>query len=136
MPEITKYAQGTPSWLDLSTADMAAAATFYGMLFGWTAKREPAGEGRWHSMQSLKGKSVAGIMEQSAEQQAQGVPPSWSTYITVHDVDAATGRVQGLGGTVVVPPMDVLDSGRMAVVKDPQGAVFQVIAYSGPQDWA
>jgi len=124
VPEIKKYVQGTPSWLDLATADMGAAESFYGKLFGWQAKREPAGNGMFYSMQSLKGKSVAGIMEQSAEQMAQGVPPSWTTYITVDDVDAVTSRVKGLGGKVVMEPMDVLESGRMSMVQDPEGAFF------------
>jgi predicted enzyme related to lactoylglutathione lyase len=124
MAEVNKYAQGTPSWLDLSTTDMGAAESFYGKLFGWQAKREPAGNGQFYSMQSLKGKSVAGIMEQSPEQRAQAVPPSWTTYITVNDVDAVTGRAAGLGGKVVMEPMDVLDSGRMSMLQDPEGAFF------------
>ena len=103
MPEISKYAQGTPSWLDLSTTDMGAGEKFYGALFGWTAKREPTGTGQFYSMQSLKGQSVAGIMEQSAEQKAQGVPPVWTTYITVDDVDEVTSRAEGLGGKVTLP---------------------------------
>jgi predicted enzyme related to lactoylglutathione lyase len=124
MPEMTKYAQGTPSWLDLATPDMGAAETFYGKLFGWQCKREPAGNGMFYSMQSLKGKSVAGIMEQSAEQVAQGAPPNWTTYITVNDVGRVTARAGGLGGKVVVEPMDVLDSGRMSMLQDPEGALF------------
>jgi len=122
MPEMKEYEQGTPSWLDLSTTDVGAAEQFYGTLFGWKSKREPAGEGRFYSMQSLKGKSVAGIMEQSAEEAARGVPPNWTTYITVNDVDAITAKAKGLGGKVVVQPMDVFDNGRMSVLQDPEGA--------------
>jgi predicted enzyme related to lactoylglutathione lyase len=124
MPETAKYAQGTPSWLDLATPDMGAAETFYGKLFGWQCKREPTGNGMFYSMQSLKGKNVAGIMEQSAEQVAQGIPPTWTTYITVDDVDGVTAKAKGLGGKIVVEPMDVLDSGRMSMLQDPEGAFF------------
>ncbi len=46
MPEVTNYKQGTPSWLDLATTDMGAAEKFYGKLFGWQCKREPAGDGQ------------------------------------------------------------------------------------------
>ena len=53
---------------------------------------------------------------------AQGVPPFWSTYIAVDDVDAATGRVHGAGGQVLMPPTDVMEAGRMSVVTDPSGA--------------
>jgi predicted enzyme related to lactoylglutathione lyase len=122
MPEMKKYQQGTPSWLDLATTDLAGAEKFYGQLFGWEARREPVGDGQYYSMQYLKGKSVAGIMEQSKEQVDQGVPPCWYTYITVEDVEAATARVEKLGGRVISEPFDVFDNGRMAVIQDPEGA--------------
>jgi predicted enzyme related to lactoylglutathione lyase len=124
VPEMKNYEQGTPSWLDLSTTDMEGAEKFYGTLFGWKFKREPAGEGQWYSMQYLKGKSVAGIMEQSPEQVAQGVPPNWTTYITVNDVNAVAAKAEGLGGKVVMEPMDVFDNGRMSMLQDPEGAFF------------
>ena len=54
MPEVTRYQQGTPSWVDLLTTDQAAAEKFYGQLFGWEAKREPVGKGRFYSIQYLK----------------------------------------------------------------------------------
>jgi predicted enzyme related to lactoylglutathione lyase len=126
MPEITKYQQGMPSWMDLATTDLTGAEKFYGGLFGWEAKREPAGEGRFYSMQYLKGKTVAGIMEQSGEQAEQGVPASWYTYITVEDADAVTAKVGKLGGRVISEPFDVFDSGRMAVIQDPEGAFINL----------
>lgn len=124
MPEVTKYQQGIPSWTDLATTDLAGAEKFYGELFGWECKREPAGEGQFYSMQYLKGKAVAGMMEQSKEQVQQGIPPSWSTYIAVNDVDAAAAKAETLGGRVITAPMDVFDNGRMAVLQDPEGAFF------------
>jgi predicted enzyme related to lactoylglutathione lyase len=123
MPEVTKYQQGTPSWLDLSTTDLDAAEKFYGQLFGWEVKRLPAGEGLFYSMQYLKGKTVAGMMEQSEEQVKRGMPPSWSTYIAVEDVGAAAVKAERLGGSVLSGPMDVFDNGRMAVIQDPEGAL-------------
>jgi len=55
-----------------------------------------------------------------------GVPPNWTSYVTVADADATAGRVTELGGEVVRDAFDVMDLGRMAVLKDPQGAVFAV----------
>ena len=124
MPEVTKYAQGTPSWLDLATTDLSGAERFYGELFGWECKRVPAGEGQFYSMQYLKGRSVAGMMEQSKEQIEQGIPPNWSTYITVDDVDAVVAKSEKLGGRVITAPIDVFDNGRLAVLQDPEGAFF------------
>ena len=122
MPEITKYQHGTPSWLDLATTDLDGAERFYGQLFGWEFKREPVGEGQFYSMGYLKGKTVAGIMERSREQTEQVVPPGWYTYITVQDVDAVAVKVEKLGGRLISEPFDVFDSGRMAMLQDPEGA--------------
>jgi predicted enzyme related to lactoylglutathione lyase len=59
------------------------------------------------------------------------VPPYWMVYFAVADVDASTTRVSELGGTVVVPGQDI-ESGRFrfAVVTDPAGASFSVLAGS------
>jgi predicted enzyme related to lactoylglutathione lyase len=126
MSEVAKYKQGTPSWIDLATTDMGAAEKFYGELFNWQSKREPAGEGQFYSMQYLKEKSVAGIYEQRKEQAEQGIPPNWVTYITVEDVDSSAAKAKNLGGTVIAEPFDVFDNGRMAVLQDPEGAFFSL----------
>jgi predicted enzyme related to lactoylglutathione lyase len=74
--------------------------------------------------------SVAGIMRLPAE--AAGMPPMWGVYVTVADVDATIREAEKLGGAVLVPPMDVEGVGRMAVLRDPQGASFSVIRYAAP----
>jgi predicted enzyme related to lactoylglutathione lyase len=68
------------------------------------------------------GELVAGVSPQDADTISQGVPPFWSTYIAVDDVDAATERVHGAGGQIVMPPSDVMEAGRMSIVTDPSGA--------------
>jgi predicted enzyme related to lactoylglutathione lyase len=70
------------------------------------------------------GNDVAGMMKLSPEMQAGGMPPVWSTYVTVADVDVSTATVKELGGAVLNGPMDVMDAGRMTVAADPTGAVF------------
>jgi predicted enzyme related to lactoylglutathione lyase len=52
--------------------------------------------------------------------------PAWSTYVATDDADATTEKVTANGGTVIAPPMDVGDLGRMAIFQDPSGAVFGV----------
>ena len=136
MPEIKKYEQGTPSWLDLLTSDMSGAERFYGQLFGWESKREAVGEDQFYSMQYLKAKSVAGIMEQDKRQAEQGPPVGWYTYITVDDVQAVTGRVEELGGRVIAEPFDVFENGRMSMIQDPEGAFvsfWQPLKHIGTQ---
>ena len=49
-------------------------------------------------------------------------PTAWSVYIGTNDVEALAKRVQSAGGTVVAPPFDVGDQGKMAVFQDPTGA--------------
>jgi hypothetical protein len=55
------------------------------------------------------------------------VPPNWSVYFYVADVETAVAKVQELGGTVLVLPRSVGDMGKFAVVQDPQGGVFTVM---------
>ena len=58
--------------------------------------------------------------------QMPGVPNHWHVYFEVADADAAAAKAAELGGTVIVPPFDI-PVGRIAVVGDPQGAVFSII---------
>jgi len=53
-------------------------------------------------------------------------PPVSPTSISVESADATAAVVTAAGGAVIVPPMDVLDAGRMAVFTDPVGAIFSV----------
>ena len=122
MPEITKYAPGTPSWVDLSSPDVEASVTFYSALFGWSAETDPDPEAGGYTMLRLDDRAVAGLFPLQDENQ----PPAWSTYVTVDDADATAKAVEGAGGAVIAPPFDVLDSGRMAILVDPTGAFFSI----------
>ena len=127
MPERESYASGTPNWVDLQTTDQPAAKTFYGELFGWTFEDNPVDETGdvVYSMATLQGHRVAAISP-LGEQAAAGVPPHWNSYVSVDDIDAAAAKVAPAGGTVIAPPFDVLDAGRMAVIQDPTGAVLEL----------
>jgi uncharacterized protein len=124
MAQRTQYTAGTFSWTDLNTTDPEAAKAFYSELFGWETTDMPAGDGGVYSMAAINDDWVAAISAQPQQQRDAGAPPSWNSYVTVTDVDAAAARAQELGATVHAPPFDVLDAGRMAVVRDPQGAWF------------
>jgi hypothetical protein len=125
MPQRTRYAHGTPSWTDLATTDLAASKLFYCSLFGWDTSDEDSGDPDAPYVIAMQGgKTVAGMMRLSPDMQAGGMPPVWSMYVTVDDVDAATTKVRELGGGVLSEPMDVMTAGRMAMCADPTGAVF------------
>jgi len=120
MVEMTNYTSGTPSWVDVSTPDMAAAKAFYGGLFGWEAQTHPEMGG--YTNFTMKGKLVCGAAPVMSPDQH----PAWGTYISVDDADAITQAIRDNGGQVVAAPMDVTDLGRMALFTDPTGAFFGI----------
>lgn len=121
MAERTSYAPGTPSWVDIGVPDRDAAAAFYGGLFGWELQ-DLGPDAGGYGMFQLRGLDVAGV----GPQQMADAPPFWTVYVSVADADATTETVTANGGTVVVPPMDVFESGRMAVFQDPAGTFFSI----------
>ena len=123
MPTRTEHAPGTPSFTDLATTDAAGAKAFYGAVFGWSFVDNETDIGTIYTMAQQGGRDVAGIMTQPSEQVEMGIPPMWNTYVTVADVHETIGEVEALGGSVHMPPMDVMDAGIMAVIADPTGAV-------------
>jgi predicted enzyme related to lactoylglutathione lyase len=117
MVEVTSYAPGTPSYIDLTTSDPAAARAFYAELFGW--EYDVGGEETgFYAMAKVRGQQVAGIG------QMPDAPTVWTTYLATDDLDETVRRVTQAGGKVMMEPMDVLEEGRMAIVSDPTGAAF------------
>lgn len=118
MVEASRYAPGTPIWVDVGVPDLDAAARFYGGLFGWVIPPgDPATGG--YSVATLRGKKVAGF----GPQMNPG-PPMWSTYIKTTDLEATIAAVIDAGGSVQVPAMEVPGEGRMAIFADDAGATF------------
>jgi predicted enzyme related to lactoylglutathione lyase len=114
----TEHAPGTFSWADLATSDPESAKSFYSGLLGWEVEDTPAGD-TTYSLCRVAGKQVCALY--GSEQ-----PPAWLAYVTVEQGDAAAARAKELGGSAISEPFDVLEYGRMAVLRDPQGAVFAV----------
>jgi predicted enzyme related to lactoylglutathione lyase len=126
MGERTSYKTGTFSWIDLATTDPDRAKAFYAELFGWSYDDRPVAEGVHYSMALLDGAEVAAINPLPETMRAAGAPPAWMSYVTDADADATAARARELGGQVYNGPFDVFTAGRMAVVADPEGAVFSV----------
>ena len=122
MPEFEKVAMGKFCWVELNTPDVEAGKRFYGGLLGWKLADMPMPSGSY-AMASLGGKSVAGLQAQALDQQKQGVPPNWLSYIAVDDVEVSARKAVTLGGALLVPPM-AMGPGKFAVVTDPAGAAF------------
>jgi predicted enzyme related to lactoylglutathione lyase len=119
--EVSTYEDGIPCWVDVSCADVAKSAEFYGALFGWDAPEGPAEFGGYRNA-TLQGKTVAGI----GPQMDPNVPTVWSCYVKVTDAAATAGKVEAAGGSVMVPPMPIPGAGTMAIFVDTTGAVFGV----------
>jgi len=119
--EMTSYKPGTPSWVDLGSPNADESIAFYSGVFGWEIPEGPPEAGGYR-MCLLHGKPVAGL----GPQMQPDIPPYWTTYVSVSDVDATVKTVESAGGQVMMPSMDVLTAGRMAVFADPTGAPFSV----------
>ncbi len=117
---VTKYPQGTFSWVDCMTSDAAAGKQFYADLMGWDVNAIPMGENMFYYMFQQEGQNVAALSGTSPDM--SGIPPVWNNYITVNDVDAMVPRISQLGGKVVGGPFDIFDSGRMVTLQGPDGA--------------
>lgn len=115
---------GAPVWSELQTSDVPRAIRFYEAVTGCTTETAPAGELTEYTNFIVDGKPVAGALKQPMG----GVPPFWMTYFKVEDVDLAAARAADLGGLVHVPGFDVPGVGRLAVLTDPNGAAFSVMA--------
>lgn len=111
---------GTLTWNELITTD-PAAGKFYEQVLGVTTSTMDMGTGEYtlfHVGDQMVGGSTPPPME--------GVPNHWHVYFAVDDADATAARAAELGGSVMVAPFDT-PVGRMAVLTDPQGAVFSII---------
>ncbi|MGI8564403.1 MAG: VOC family protein [Candidatus Dormibacter sp.] len=119
MPELSAERANTFIWADLACPDLPAAQRFYGELFGWSAATSPDPAAGGYGFFQKDGDTVAGYGQAGA-----GQPTAWSVYVGTQDAEATVQKVQAAGGSVVVPPFDVLDQGRTAVCHDPEGAFF------------
>ena len=116
------YIPGVPCWVDSGQPDPEAAVDFYRGLFGWELEDTmPAGSPGRYFMARLRGGDVAAIG--SLPEGAPAVA-AWNTYIQVASADETAAKALAAGGSTVMEPFDVLDAGRMAMLADPEGAVF------------
>jgi predicted enzyme related to lactoylglutathione lyase len=134
-PPSGEHHVGKVVWLDLVTPDLAAAEKFYGPLFGWTFQHLRAGDSDY-AVALLDGRPIAGLL-------AKAIPvgehrqSAWLTFIAVRDVDAAKRVALAHGAKVLADPSTYAMRGRQAVLSDPQGAVFAILASSSgdPPDY-
>ena len=110
-------------WHELLTSDPDRATNFYTKLIGWGTQIWEGGPDPYR-MWMNGGTSVGGVMELPDQAKQQGAPPHWLAYIATPDVDQTIKDAETRGGRVLSGPMDIPTIGRIAVMADPQGAVF------------
>jgi uncharacterized protein len=113
-------------WADLATPDLVTAERFYGSLFGWQFKTIHAG-GADYSVAMLDGRAVGGLFQRAAPA-GEKRQSAWLTFIAVRDVEAANRAAVAHGAKDLAPPKTYAGRGTQAVLTDPQGAVFAVLA--------
>ncbi|MBO1419155.1 VOC family protein [Streptomyces sp. FH025] len=113
----TAFPAGSPCWIDLGSPGIPATAEFYGKVFGWTFV--PIPEAMGYGFVQLGGRTAGAIGPIE-----EGDRPTWTTYFLTTDVDVTVRAAERSGGSVTVPPTDVMEEGRMAQLTDPQGARF------------
>jgi predicted enzyme related to lactoylglutathione lyase len=123
-----EHHSGKRVWAELVTPDLAAAKSFYGGLFGWTFKDYsfPGGD---YAVAFVDGRPIAGLLQHGGAV-ATTRQPAWLTFLAVSDVDAAVRTALEHGAKLVYAPRSFPDRGRQAVLTDPEGAIFAVLASS------
>lgn len=111
-------------WVELHSTDVETAKTFYGAAFGWTFDTMPMGDFNYFVIKNGT-EGIGGMMQQPKEM--KGAPSTWGAYFSVDDCDGTVAKAVKMGGNVIVPPSDIPDVGRFAVLADPDGAVFSIL---------
>jgi uncharacterized protein len=113
-------------WTELATKDPDGAKAFYEGLFGWAWKTSTSSPAEYIEIQR-DAQAIGGVLPMAGEAWGD-VPPHWTPYFFVSDCDATAAKAVELAGKAVVPPTDIPQVGRFAVLQDDQGAHFSVIA--------
>ncbi|MEZ6195786.1 MAG: VOC family protein [Planctomycetota bacterium] len=113
---------GTIGWHDLTVDDASGLRDFYARVVGWEFSGLDMGGYEDYVMTApATGDGVAGVCH--ARGSNAGVPPQWISYVVVQDLEGAVARAVEMGGACVNGPRGA-GGGRMAIIRDPAGAVL------------
>ena len=113
-------------WYELMTTNVDAAKAFYADVVGWGAQRISM-PGSTYSLLTAGDFPVAGLMSMPEEAARRSATAHWIGYVEVDNVDDAVERTRQFGGMVYVPPTNVPNISRFAIVADPQMATFAMV---------
>lgn len=121
---------GDHIWYELLTTDPEAASDFYTYVVGWKVRGSGQPGMDYRLWSAPDGADVGGLMKTP---DGASMPPIWLGYVGVSDVDAKAVEVTRSGGAIHMPPTDIPNVGRLAMVADPQGVIFYVMRGASEQ---
>jgi uncharacterized protein len=127
-PSSTEHHVGKVVWADLATPDLAVAERFYGGLFGWTFQAIHTGDSDY-AVALADGRPIGGLYQKPIPS-GEHRQSAWLTFIAVRDVDAAKKIAVANRAKVLADSRSYPARGRQAVLADPEGAVFAILASS------
>ena len=117
-------------WTEIAGTDLTKTVPFYSNVFGWEINQSTSGAGEFPYLEfsSSGGKNPDGAIYRMNPEWFGGhmPPPHFMTYVAVDNVDESAAKAESLGGSILRPPMDIPNVGRMAVLRDPTGAAFSI----------
>jgi predicted enzyme related to lactoylglutathione lyase len=123
---------GALTWNELATTGVDAAIGFYSELFGWQAMTLDTGDRPAYTVIRLGERSNGGIRELTPDERRADASPGWSPYFAVASIEEAMTKAGNFGAMILLGPTPLPNGGRIAAVRDPQGAVFAI--WDGPLD--
>jgi len=106
-------------WTDLTVPNANKNRDFYAEVFNWTFEEVSMGAYSDYTMKNENGDVIAGICHKDGPNTE--LPPQWINYIKVNNITESLGKVEILGGKVIVP-VNPNSSYKMAVIQDIAGA--------------
>lgn len=110
-------------WNELRTRDPVRAREFYARFLDWSFHQQR--EDYWIAM--VDHKPIAGIFQLPEGSSWDRIAETWNAFISVDDIDGRIARLKEAGGRVLREPFDVMNVGRIAIVKDTLGAEIGLI---------
>jgi predicted enzyme related to lactoylglutathione lyase len=122
MSDTPVFRHGQFVWREIMTSSVDDTLRFYGEVVGWKHETSNMPDGNSYTMFKVGEKPIGGCMKLPME----GIPPHWSLYVSVADVDATAKKAEKAGGKLLFGPGDAGGIGRFAAIADPQGAAISL----------
>jgi len=110
-------------WNELMTNNVEQARAFYHDTMGWEFEPMPMESGETYWLVPGEPMPVCGMYQMTGDEH-QGMSDQWLAYITVDDIDARVELAKEAGATVMQGPFDVPEIGRIAMLREPGGAMI------------